>query len=124
MRQLFQPLEPQKSSGSLDRMHGSKDVRQQGSIVGPLLQFGESPLHAVQPLLALDQELSRQFVHFPLFRLTRVDPLRTAGPYSLYRNRAKQLEEGRELRQLGNRRGIPWRTGGHASANSLTPLNC
>ena len=32
-------------------------------ILRPLLQFGQAPLHAVQPFLALDQELPCQIVH-------------------------------------------------------------
>ena len=63
MRQLLQPLESQKARGSLDRVHGAKDLRQQVRVAGPRLQIGQAPLHPVQAFLALDQELPRQFVH-------------------------------------------------------------
>ena len=52
--QLFQPLEAQKSSGSLDRVHGTEYVAQQGGIVRPCLKIRQAPLHPVQPFLTLD----------------------------------------------------------------------
>ncbi len=61
--QLFQPLEAQKPGGSLDRMHRAEDLSDQARILRTLFQVGQTALHAVQPLLALDQEFSRQFIH-------------------------------------------------------------
>ena len=61
--QFLQALEAEKARGSLNGVHGAKDFAQQGSILRPLLELGQAPLHAVQAFLALDQELPRQFVH-------------------------------------------------------------
>jgi len=60
--QLFEALEPQKSGSSLDGMNGAKDFRKQSSVVGPLLEFGETALHAIKAFHALNQKLSRQFI--------------------------------------------------------------
>ena len=61
--QRFQPLEPQESGGSLDGMHRTEDLSNQSRILGPLLQIGQTALHAVQSFLALDQEFPRQLIH-------------------------------------------------------------
>jgi hypothetical protein len=63
VRQFLQPLEAEKTRGSLDRMHRTKNLSDQSRILRPLLQVGQTPLHAVQTFLALDQELPRQFIH-------------------------------------------------------------
>ncbi len=61
--QRFQPLEAQKPGGALDGMHRTEDLSNQSPILWPLLQVGQTALHAVQPFLALDQELPRQLIH-------------------------------------------------------------
>ena len=63
MGELFKALEAEEAGGSLDGMHRTEDVCQQGGIVRPLFQVGQAALHAVQAFLAFDQEFSRQFIH-------------------------------------------------------------
>ena len=63
MGDSFEALEAKKARRSLDRMHGTKDIGQQGSVSGPLFQLGQTAFHAVQTLLTLNQEFSRQFIH-------------------------------------------------------------
>src|SRR5208337_337084 len=63
MGQRFQPLEAQKSGGALDGMHRTEYLSNQSRILRPLFQIGQTALHAVQPFLALDQELPRQLIH-------------------------------------------------------------
>lgn len=63
VRKLFQPMESKKSCSAFDRMHRPKDLGEKSRILRARLEFSETPLHAVQSLLALDQELPRQIVH-------------------------------------------------------------
>ena len=63
MGELLEPLETKKSRGSLDGVHGAKDLAQQRGVLRTRFKIGQAPLHAVQALLALDKELSRQFIH-------------------------------------------------------------
>jgi hypothetical protein len=44
-------------------MQRAEDFRQQLGVVRTPFQCGLSPLHAVQTLLALNQEFARQLVH-------------------------------------------------------------
>jgi hypothetical protein len=61
--QLLEPLEAEEAGGSLYGMHRTENIRQQGGIVRPLLQVGQTAFHAVKPFLAFNQEFPRQFVH-------------------------------------------------------------
>ena len=94
--QLFQPLEAEESGGSLDRMHGAEDIAEQRGVLRPLFKVGQAPLHAVQPFLALDQELSRQFIH-RVHSSCRpgIDDPGAASTQGLYRMEGAQLEEQR-----------------------------
>jgi hypothetical protein len=44
-------------------MHGTKDIAKQSRILWPRLEIREAALHAVQPFLALNQELPCQLIH-------------------------------------------------------------
>ena len=43
-------------------MNGAKDFREQSGVVGQLLEFRETALHAIKAFLALNQKLSCQFI--------------------------------------------------------------
>ncbi len=57
--QLLKSLEAQKARGSLNGVHGAKNFRQQCGILRTFFEIREAPFHAVQPFLALNQELPR-----------------------------------------------------------------
>jgi hypothetical protein len=61
--QRFQPFESEKSSGSLDGMHGAEYFAKKGGILWARLKIRETLLHTVQAFLALDQKLPCQFIH-------------------------------------------------------------
>ncbi len=63
VRERFEAAEAEEAGRALDGMHGAEDVRQQLSIARARFQVGEAPLHAVQALLAFEQEFASKVVH-------------------------------------------------------------
>ena len=59
----FEARETEKAGGALDGVDGAEDFREQAGIGGAGLELGEAPLHAVEPLLAFEQEFVREVVH-------------------------------------------------------------
>ncbi len=101
MSQLFQPLIAKESRGSLDGVHGAEDLSQKLFILRPFLQFRKAPLHAVQPILALDQELPYQIVHGSHSSPGRAHPARRTLK-SLIGKLGAQLEKAGDQR-VGNK---------------------
>ena len=56
---------------ALDCVHRGEDVCQKLTVPRALLELGKRPLHAVQSLLAFNQEFAVQLVHLTLIGETR-----------------------------------------------------
>ena len=59
----LQPGEAEKAAGALDGVDAAKDGGEQLTVAGMLFQRHEVPVESVEPLVALDQELSDDVVH-------------------------------------------------------------
>jgi len=73
-----------------DGMYGAEDLQNRRRI-GTLLEIGEAPFHAIEPLLALDQKLACQFFHRACFLPHRLKI--GTGSQGIYRTCRRRLEK-------------------------------